>query len=76
VTDRDRAERGRGEGPCAHARLKQTSALVAETFWNLNHAGGYDPEPAGPICLSRIVSEETLGFACVDCGAHAGHIAS
>jgi hypothetical protein len=60
---------GRNEPSCLHARLKQTSAVVAETFWNRNDAGDYDPEPRGPICLSRIVSEETLAFRCVECDA-------
>jgi hypothetical protein len=64
----------RDECPCDHARLKQTSEVVAETFWTRSIAGGYDPEPAGPICLSRIVSEETLAFVCVDCGAPAERV--
>jgi hypothetical protein len=55
-------------GSCEHARLKQESAVLAETFWSRNEAGGYDPEPEGPICLSRIVSEETVDFVCVECG--------
>jgi hypothetical protein len=70
MPDLDRAERDRGESEtsCAHSRLKQMSAVVAETFWSRNGADDYEPEPRGPICLSRIVSEETLEFVCVECG--------
>jgi hypothetical protein len=53
---------------CEHERLKQVSTVVAETFWNRQPSGSYEPEPAGPICLSRIVEEQTESFTCEDCG--------
>jgi hypothetical protein len=54
---------------CAHERITQTSVVYAETYWNAVAGGGYEPEPAGSICLSRITHEDTIAFVCASCGA-------
>jgi hypothetical protein len=53
---------------CTHERLSQISNVVAETFWIRQADGSYEPEPVGPICLTRIVEEQTESFTCEDCG--------
>jgi hypothetical protein len=54
---------------CDHGRLAQRSVVHALTYWSRGAAGGYQPEPAGEICLSKILVEETEGWECLDCGA-------
>jgi hypothetical protein len=53
---------------CSHDRLAQRSAVVAVTYWSRNVDGGYEPEPSGEICLSKILSEETEAWVCTECG--------
>jgi hypothetical protein len=55
--------------PCQHPRVSQLSIVHARTYWNREDDGSYEPEPTGPICLSKILSEETESWRCVDCGA-------
>jgi hypothetical protein len=54
---------------CKHLRVSQLSTVHARTYWNRGPDGGYEPEPTGPICLSKILSEETEGWLCEDCDA-------
>jgi hypothetical protein len=54
---------------CEHKRISQLSTVWAETYWVRQPDGSYEPEPAGPICISRVISEETESWKCDECGA-------
>jgi hypothetical protein len=58
-----------GAVPCQHQRVSQLSVVYARTYGKRGTEGSYEPEPTGPICLSEILSEETEGWRCEDCGA-------
>jgi hypothetical protein len=60
---------GRAIERCDHGRIAQRSVVHALTYWRRGASGSYHPEPAGEICLSKIVTEETEGWECADCGA-------